>query len=340
MFDDLHAMDRSVLSAWLSLAARPAARRRSRQATGNIAGVVIGRIRRRHAGRHRRRSPTRRRARCATPSPAPTASTRCRCSSRGVTTSRRRSPASSRSCRRGSTVSVGDTSRVGREAGGRRRRRERHGLGRDAAGRDLARHARHHHRSAEGRRAAAERPQLHAARHAHPRRGRAAGRPRRRGGRRDAGRLRRRHRRVQRQRHAQPVEQLPARRREQQRHLQHRLRDAAAARRDPGIQDPDPLLQRRVRPQRRIGRQRRDQGGHQRSPRRGLGVQPRRHVPGAQLLRARSADAEAEAEPVRRQPRRADHEEQAVRLRLLRGLPQHPRQHQNILVADRCAAAR
>ena len=62
--------------------------------------------------------------------------------------------------------------------------------------------------------------------------------------------------------------------------------------------------------------------------RRRLGVQPRRCAAGAQLLRAAgSAEAEAETEPVRRQPRRSAGAQPAVRLRLLRGLPQHQRQH-------------
>ena len=196
------------------------------------------------------------------------------------------------------------------------------------ARRDGQRHARHRHRPAEGGRPAAERPQLHPARDAHPRRRRAADRPRRPDRRRDARRLRQRHRRLQRQRHAQPVQQLPDGRRHQQRHVQHRLRAAAAARRDPGVQDPDPRLRRRVRPQRRVGRERRDQVGQQHADRRGVGVQPRRRAAGAQLLRARQpAQARAEAEPVRRRRRRPDRQEPAVRLRLLRGLPQRGRHH-------------
>ena len=60
--------------------------------------------------------------------------------------------------------------------------------------------------------------------------------------------------------------------------------------------------------------------------RRGLGVQPRRRAAGAQLLRARQpAQAGAQAEPVRRRARRSGREEQAVRVRLLRGLPQRRR---------------
>ena len=48
----------------------------------------------------------------------------------------------------------------------------------------------------------------------------------------------------------------------------------------------DALLQRRVRPQRRLGRQRGHQVRNQRAARRRLGVQSRRRAPGAQFLRA------------------------------------------------------
>ena len=57
----------------------------------------------------------------------------------------------------------------------------------------------------------------------------------------------------------------------QQRLVQHRLRAAAAAGRDPGVQDPHALLRRGVRAQRRVGRQRRHQVGHQRLARRAPG---------------------------------------------------------------------
>ncbi len=225
----------------------------------------------------------------------------------------------------------------GSRAGQRDRDRDRAGQ----PGRDGQRHPRHRHRRAAGGRPAAQRPQLHPTRHAHPWRGGATHRPRRAGRRCDAGRLRQRHRGLQRQRHAQPVEQLPARRRHQQRHLQHRLRAAAAPRRHPGVQDPDPRLRGRVRPQRRVGRERRDQVGQQHLLGRGLGVQSRRQAAGAQLLRAREpAQAGAEAEPVRRRARRSGRQEPAVRVRLLRGLPQRRRHHQQRAGAVGSAAGR
>ncbi len=170
--------------------------------------------------------------------------------------------------------------------GSRAGERDGHGRGAGEPGRNRQRHARHRHRPAEGGRPAAQRPQLHTARHAHSRRGRAASGPRRADRRCHARRFRQRHRRLQRERHAQPVQQLPDGRRHQQRHLQHRLRAAAAAGRDSGIQDPHPRLRRRVRAQRRFGRERRDQVGQQHALGRRLGVQSRRRAAGAQLLRA------------------------------------------------------
>ena len=194
----------------------------------------------------------------------------------------------------------------GLRARGRPAHRDRHGDRHGDARRDQQRHARHRHRRAEGGGPAAQRPQLHPARHAHPRRRGAAGRPRRPDRRRHARRLRQRHRRIQRQRHAQPVEQLPARRRHQQRHLQHRLRAAPAAGRDRGVQDPHARVRGRIRAQRRLGGERRHQVGQQHALGRALGIQSRRCAAGAELLRAgRPAEAGAQAEPVRRQPRRA-----------------------------------
>ncbi len=68
--------------------------------------------------------------------------------------------------------------------------------------------------------------------------------------------------------------------------------------------------------------------GSEQARRGGLGVQPRRRAAGPQLLRPRQpAQAGTQAEPVRRRLRRAGREEQAVRLRLLRGLPQRRGHH-------------
>ena len=147
--------------------------------------------------------------------------------------------------------------------------------------------------------------------------------------------------RLQRQRHAQPVEQLPARRRQQQRHLQHRLRAAAAAGRDPGVQDPDALLRRRVRPQRRLGRQRRHHAGS--NTLHGAAWEFNRD----DALQARNFFAPpTQPKPKLKQnqfggsARRPARAEQAVRVRLLRGLPQHQRHHQNVVVLSRRAAQR
>ena len=66
--------------------------------------------------------------------------------------------------------------------------------------------------------------------------------------------------------------------------------------------------------------------GQQRRPRSGLGIQPRRRAAGAELLRAdEPGQTEVEAEPVRRELRRADPAEQDVRIRVLRGPPEHQR---------------
>ncbi len=203
--------------------------------------------------------------------------------------------------REGVRVTVTETARVAFELAvgeitrNRERGRRRH------ADRNQQCHARHRHRRAEGRGPAAQRPEFHAARDADSWRRGAACRAGRTGRRRHAGRLRQRHGRIQRERHAQPVEQLPAGRRHQQRHVQHGLRAAPAARRDRGVQDSHQRVLGGVRAQRRLGGQRGDQIGQQHRLRRGLGVQPRRCVAGAQLLRgAEPAEAEAQAEPVRR----------------------------------------
>ncbi len=205
--------------------------------------------------------------------------------------------------RTGVKVNVSETALVNfnLQVGGQTRERRCHRGG--APDRDRQRHPRHRHRRREDRRPALERTQLHPARHPDPRCGGSSRRPRRGRRRGDPGRLRKRDRRLQRQRSAQPVEQLPARRRDQQRHLQHRFRASPASRRHPGVQDPHPLLQRGIRPQLGFRRERGHQVGLQQVARCCLGVQSRRQVPGTQLLRARRpAQAEAEAEPVRRAP--------------------------------------
>ena len=154
--------------------------------------------------------------------------------------------------RQGLTVVVNGTAQRRPPAHRRPARRDRHRHRRGPARRDGERLDGHRHRPEEGRRPAAERPQLHAARHPDPRRRRASGRA-------SAG---------------QAGDATPGGfgnttggfnvngmrnqsnnflhgRRQQQRHLQHRVRPAPAPRRDPGVQDPHALLQRRVRPQRR-----------------------------------------------------------------------------------------
>ena len=133
--------------------------------------------------------------------------------------------------------------------------------------------------------------------------------------------------RVQRQRPAQHVQQLPDRRRRQQRlrHQQPGLLepgDAAAARRGRRVQGRHQQHERRVRPRRRRDHQRRLPQRHQPVPRRRLGVLPRHGAERDRLLQAgRRAEAAARPQPVRRRARRADREEQGVLLRRLRGVP-------------------
>ena len=79
-------------------------------------------------------------------------------------------------------------------------------------------------------------------------------------------------------------------------------------------------VQRRVRPQLRRHRQHRDALRHQRGARRGVRVLPQRQARRPQLLQCRAGAAVAvQAQPVRRQRRRADREEPDVLLRQLRG---------------------
>ena len=198
-------------------------------------------------------------------------------------------------------------------------------VGRGAAGRDLERHPRHRDRREEGRRPAAERPQLHAARHAHSRGGGPA-RGALGGATGDAtpggfgnvtGGFN-----VNGMRNQSNNFLLDGA--TQQRHLQHRLRAAAAAGRDPGVQDPHPLLHRGVRAQRGVGGERRDQVRHQRVARRAWEFNR------DDALQARNFFApDDQPKPELKQNQFGGRlggpiaEEQAVRVRLLRGLPQH-----------------
>ena len=158
-----------------------------------------------------------------------------------------------------------------------------------------------------------------------------AGRPLHRAGRRH---LVRPHRRRQRARHPLAAEQLPARRRRQQQHLDQRPGAddaglAALGRRDPGVQGGDQPLLGRVRALAGRRDQRHHQVGHQPLPRHGLRLLPQRDA-STRTTTSRSAagqprQADQRPEPVRRQPRRPDHQGQGVLLRRLRGHPHHPR---------------
>ena len=125
----------------------------------------------------------------------------------------------------------------------------------------------------------------------------------------------------------------------QQRLVQHRLRAASAAGCDPGVQDPDALLRRRVRPQRRLGRQRRHaRAARNELARRGVGVQSRR-------LRCRRRTTSRLTKPELKQnqfggsARRPAREEPAVRVRLLRGLQEHARHDRHAHGAHRRRSA-
>ena len=155
------------------------------------------------------------------------------------------------------------------------------------------------------------------------------------------------HRRHQRARRSRASEQLPARRRGQQQHLRERpgADDAGVASvggRDSGVQGRDEPLLGRVRAVAGRRDQRLDQVGHQRLRRHRLRVLPQR-VPGLHrlLLQARGRrKARERSEPVRRQPRRADHQGQRVLLRRLRGHAHHARRDPAHASADRRRARR
>ncbi len=185
------------------------------------------------------------------------------------------------------------------------------------------------HRRKEGRGAAAQRAQLHAARHAHPRRRRAAAWPRRLGRRRDARRVRRDDRRLQRQRHAQPVEQLPARRR---RATTTRSTPASCMR-----PPPDAIQEFKIQTHSYSAEYGRNAGSVVNvvtkagtNDLHGAAWEFNRN----DALQARNFFAPAiQAKPKLKQNQfggsagRADRAQQAVRVRLLRGLPEHARQH-------------
>ena len=235
------------------------------QATGTITGVVTdqserGRARRddrSHQHRHEPDAPRRHRRR--------TASTPFRSFSPAPTRSKPRSRAFRTMAREGVQVTVESTARVDLRLGVASVQETITIIERTAARRDLERTARHRRRREEDRRAAAERPQLHAARHAAARRRRAAGALG--GGAGDAtpggfGA-------------ATSGFSVNGMRNQSNNFLLDGASNndtfntgfinAAATRRHPGVQDPDALLQRRIRPQCRIGRQRRHPRRQQRA---------------------------------------------------------------------------
>ena len=109
-----------------------------------------------------------------------------------------------------------------------------------------------------------------------------------------------------RQRPAQPREQLPARRHRQQRPVHGRPRRRQPERgHDPGVPRLVEQLLRGVRPQQRVGRQRRHQVRHEHGARHRLRVPPQRRARRADGLRRRGRSAQVQ--PVRRHRRRADH---------------------------------
>ena len=153
----------------------------------------------------------------------------------------------------------------------------------------------------QDRRPAAERPRLQPARAAVARRA----------ARHAAAGQRQLQGRAQRQRQPHVQQRVPARRRRQHLVLElvprrERAAGAAVDRGAAGVQDPDQRLFGGVRPQLRRGRQRDDQVGHQHAARQRLRVPAQRRARRQQLLleRARRAQAEAQAQPVRRRGRR------------------------------------
>ena len=172
-------------------------------------------------------------------------------------------------------------------------------------------------KSEHDRKPADQRPRLHHPRAAGRRRGAAAAR-------------RARAADVFRQRREAGAEQLPAGRHRQQ-HEQRRLPERrrlhrqAAGRRRGRDQDPDELVQRRVRPRRRRGAQHDAQVGHQQAARHRVGVQPQRRAERQRLLRQprRHQERRVPVEPVRVHRRRTGDPVEDV---LVRGLRRQPDQ--------------
>ena len=119
----------------------------------------------------------------------------------------------------------------------------------------------------------------------------------------------------ERQRRPGGVQQLPARRRRQQRRLRQPLRRPAPGGQHPGIQDRHQQLQRRVRAQRRRPGERHHEERQQPVRALGLRVLPQPGLERAQRVRHRGRRAPVRAQPVRRECRRAAVAQPDVRLR-------------------------
>ena len=146
----------------------------------------------------------------------------------------------------------------------------------------------------------------------------------------DAGRRR------QHQRRARAGEQLPARRRGQQRPVHQPDRRAAGARLRAGVQDPVGQLQRRVRAERRRPVQRGDEGRDEPVARLGVRVLPRRSARREELLRRpRPPHPGVQPAAVRGDRRRPAPARPPVRVRQLRA---HPRRQGLHARGDRPAA--
>ena len=148
--------------------------------------------------------------------------------------------------------------------------------------------------------------------------------------------------RAERQRQSHLQQRLPARRRRQHLVLElvpRRKRAARPAvdRSASGVQDSDQRLLGRVRPQLRRGRQCHDQVRHQPAARQRLRVPQGRCARRQQLFfeAAGSAQAEAQAQPVRRRDRRTDRAQPDVLVRRLRRAARSGRHSAHAAGADR-----